>query len=135
MLLIIISLIALGIGSAILIGNVFWNRSTSKLGDQLTSMSEIFTGAVYSPKMLDGLPLPVQRYFRLVLKEGQPLIRSARIIQAGEFRARKADNGWSRFEAKQYFSAQPPGFVWDAGIRMAPLMEVRVRDMYVAGQG
>jgi hypothetical protein len=29
----------------------------------------------------------------------------------------------------------PPGFVWDACIGMAPLITVRVRDAYVAGQG
>jgi hypothetical protein len=39
------------------------------------------------------------------------------------------------FEASQYVSVQPTGFVWDASIRMAPLMKVRVRDVYVAGQG
>jgi hypothetical protein len=30
---------------------------------------------------------------------------------------------------------QPPGFVWDATIHMAPLVPVRVRDEYVAGEG
>ena len=74
-------------------------------------------------------------YFRCALEEGQPLIHSARITQVGEFRARQADHGWNRFEARQFFSAQPPGFVWDASIRMAPLIKVRVRDTYVAGQG
>jgi hypothetical protein len=70
-----------------------------------------------------------------VLKEGQPLIRSARIIQRGEFRVRKADGRWSPFEAKQYFSVQPPGFVWDADIHLASLMKVRVRDAYIGGRG
>jgi hypothetical protein len=28
------------------------------------------------------------------------------LIQAGEFRARKADDGWSLFEAKQYFTGK-----------------------------
>ncbi|MEK9138381.1 MAG: DUF6544 family protein, partial [Bacteroidota bacterium] len=81
------------------------------------------------------LPTPVAKYFRWALKEGQPMIRSARIIWAGEFRTRTADDGWSHFDAKQYFWAEPRGFVWDASIGMAPLMKVRVRDAYVAGQG
>lgn len=29
----------------------------------------------------------------------------------------------------------PPGFVWDAGIRMAPIVSVRVRDSYIGREG
>ena len=42
---------------------------------------------------------------------------------------------WSPFTATQHFSAQVPGFVWDASIRMAPLLSVRVRDSYLEGEG
>ena len=42
---------------------------------------------------------------------------------------------WSPFTAEQYFTANPPGFVWDARIRMARLFPVRVRDSYLAEEG
>jgi hypothetical protein len=35
----------------------------------------------------------------------------------------------------QHFSVDPPGFVWDAAIRMSPLVPVRVRDSYLEGTG
>ena len=85
---------------------------------------------------LATLPLPVQRYFRLVLRDGQPRIRAARVRQTGTFRSREGPDpeaGWSPFVATQRFSAEPPGFVWDARIRMAPLVSVRVHDAYVGG--
>jgi hypothetical protein len=35
----------------------------------------------------------------------------------------------------EHFSARPPGFVWDAHIRMAPGVTVHVRDALVHGRG
>jgi hypothetical protein len=37
--------------------------------------------------------------------------------------------------ATEYFTGQPPGFVWDAHIAMAPLVSVRVVDTYMKGTG
>ncbi|MEA3463344.1 MAG: DUF6544 family protein [Bacteroidota bacterium] len=134
-LLIIICLIVVGIGLALLIGNILWKRSTSKLVDQLIASCEPFNGAVYNPEILKGLPPPVQRYFRLVLKDGQPLIRSASLYQTGEFNMGESKGGWLPFQAAQHFTASGPGFVWDARISMMPLVSVGVRDGYVNGQG
>ena len=127
--------VGVGLGLAIWFGSVRWNGKTSRFVETLIQAIPQREVKTVHFRDFDQLPNPVARYFRWALKEGQPPIKSARLIQAGEFRARKTDDGWSRFEAKQYFSAQPPGFVWDAGIRMAPLIKVRVRDAYVAGQG
>src|SRR5919205_1010103 len=51
---------------------------------------------------------------------------------AGEFQ-RSPGGGWSPFTAEQHFTIDPPGFVWDAEIRMLPLVPMRVRDGYVGG--
>ncbi|MFL5576704.1 MAG: DUF6544 family protein, partial [Gemmatimonadaceae bacterium] len=75
-----------------------------------------------------------RRYFELALTPGQPLVRRARIEWAGEFHARP-DGPWSPFTAVQHFSVRPPGFVWDADIRMARLLPTRVRDGYLRGEG
>lgn len=86
---------------------------------------------------LGDIPPPVRRYFRAVLRDGQPLIRSVRVTQAGQFRSRETSDveaGWRPFRATQVFSTDPPEFVWDARIRMAPLLTVRVRDGYVGGK-
>ena len=134
-LLIIICLFVVGIGLALLIGNILWKRSTSKLVEQLISSCEPFNGAVYNLKMLNGLPSPVQCYFRLVLKDEQAIIRSASLSQTGEFNMGESKGGWLSFQASQHFNACSPGFVWDARISMMPLVSVGVRDGYVNGQG
>jgi hypothetical protein len=130
-----LGLVGVGLGLAIRLASARWNGQTSRLVDKLFQVLPGESQKTVTFKEFDLLPAPVARYFRWALKEGQPMIRSARIAQVGQFRARNADDGWSPFEAKQYFSARPPGFVWDAGIRMAPWLKVRVRDAYVTGHG
>lgn len=73
------------------------------------------------------------RYLRAVLKEGQPYVRTAHLEQRGSFLTRPPD-GWGPFTATQVFTVQPPGFVWDARIRMG-LVEALVRDAFQGGQG
>lgn len=82
---------------------------------------------------LTGLPAPVRRYFEFALTPGQPLVEAARLEHAGEFAA--SPGRWSPFNSTEQFTTQPPGFVWDARIRMWPLVTVRVRDSYSRGEG
>ena len=89
--------------------------------------------STFSRDDLAGLPAPVARYFEFALAPGQPVVRSARFRQAGAM-ALRADV-WSPFTAVEYFSVGPPGFLWDARIRMAPLVWCYIHDGYVAGEG
>lgn len=90
----------------------------------------------YAGAELDGLPAPVARYFRSALRDGQPLVRHARIRWRGEFNMGTAARAaWKEFSAVQDFVPGAPGFVWEARIRMAPGVPVLVRDGFVAGQG
>lgn len=113
-----------------------WRSAGETLEKELLAQSRRPEGAVWFAA-LSALPAPVQRYFRAVLREGQPLIGSARVRQRGEFRTRESDDmeaGWRPFRARQLFTTDPPGFLWDAAVRMAPLLTVRVRDGYVGGK-
>ncbi len=91
---------------------------------------------VYCEQELDGLPAPVARYLRLVLRDGQPTIRRVLIDWRGEFNmGQPGADHWKPFRAKQEYVVDPPGFVWDARIAMAPAIPVLVRDMFLAGRG
>jgi len=89
----------------------------------------------FGPEDVEGLPAPVRRYFETVLDEGQPLARTARLEQRGEIRLGGADAEWKPFEATQHYAVDPPGFVWDATIDVAPLLPARVVDAYAHGEG
>lgn len=84
---------------------------------------------------LAGLPAPVRRYFETVLRDGQPRISTARIEQHGEIRLGDDAASWHPFDATEWFTVDPPGFVWDATVRVAPLLSVRVLDRYREGRG
>jgi hypothetical protein len=84
------------------------------------------------PSELEALPDPVQRYLRMALPESAVRPAIVRVVWSGEFQSRPA-GGWAPFTAVQTFTTVPPGFVWDASIRMLPLLPVQVRDSYIAG--
>jgi len=119
------------------IGAYVWRRTTARryaaLSDQLRLRRDA-PGHPFSRAETDRLPDPVARYFAFALPEGQRRVRVARVRWVGEMRL-KPDGAWSPFTAQQQFTGAPPGFVWDAEVRMMPLVPVRVRDSYVAGQG
>jgi hypothetical protein len=117
--------------AAIGAGTFLWNRSTARAVGRLAPSG---TAGTFTRDQFAGMPAPVVRYFEFALTPGQPLIRTARIEHEGEFRG-SLDAPWSPFKSVQHFSVDPPGFVWDAAIRMGPLMTVRVRDSYLEGNG
>jgi hypothetical protein len=84
---------------------------------------------------LEGLPEPVQAYFRIALKEGQPMVASAHIRHHGTFDMGEQSERWKAFSSNQIAVIRRPGFVWNARIAMIPGLTVRVHDAYVAGEG
>ena len=112
-----------------------WQRRTSDLLVKLYERGLAEPSSHYSEEDLEDLPPPVRRYFQAVLRAGQPIIRGTRIEQVGNFLLNPEKDTWGPFEAVQYLSGSPPGFIWDARIRMAPGLSVRVRDGFVGGSG
>jgi hypothetical protein len=118
-------------------GAVAWRRATERRVSVLLDVAERRArapGARPADASPPDLPAPVARYLALALAGSASAIRGAHVRWTGEFQMRPG-SGWRPFEAEQHFTTRPPGFVWDARIRMMPLVSVRVRDGYVAGEG
>jgi hypothetical protein len=77
----------------------------------------------------------VRRYLQIALRPGQPVIESARVATSGEFLLDEEKKRWAPFTADQLVTVTPPGFDWDARIRMLPGLNVFVRDAYREGVG
>jgi hypothetical protein len=101
--------------------------------DALLADSRPSTVAAVTPEKLDTLPQPVQRWLRHSNVVGTTVPRTVRLRQDGQFRME--GRGWMPFDAEQYFTIDPPGFLWKAAFRMAPMMVVKGRDRYRAGEG
>jgi hypothetical protein len=129
----ILVLLVVGVIVFVSIGVVRQRRETSELVDKLVLNAGQHTSTSVNYESFGGLPEPVARYFRNVLRDGQRHIQVARFRQAGELKIDKDAEKWSDFEAFQVVSPLVPGFVWNARIAIAPLMHIRVRDAYVAG--
>jgi hypothetical protein len=84
---------------------------------------------------LEGLPAPVQRYFRAVLEEGQPMVAGVDVRHTGTFNTGETTDQWKPFTSDQKVVTQRPGFDWNGRVAMMPGLPVRVHDAYVAGEG
>jgi len=101
------------------------NNDVEKLFEQSGSLTE----KTFRYDQLEGLPKPVQRYFRHVLPEGQPYISYVRLKHNGWFKTGK-DKKAMDIKGKQYFTAEQPGFIWEGKTSM-----FTARDMYLDGKG
>ncbi len=90
---------------------------------------------VYDAREIAGLPAPVQRYFRAVLTDGQPLIAAATFELAGTINMSETAENWKPFTSWQRAVIHRPGFLWNGRVVMFPGVAANVHDSYIAGVG
>nr|WP_294941784.1 DUF6544 family protein [uncultured Mucilaginibacter sp.] len=83
----------------------------TKQVNKLFALSPALPKKVFRYEQLNGLPAPVQRYFKHVLKEGQPYINYVRLKHSGKFKP-GADKKWVNIVGEEYFTTAKPGFLW-----------------------
>jgi hypothetical protein len=83
---------------------------------------------------LQRLPAPVARWLEASGIVGRPRVGTVWLRQRGSFRA-AADGAWMPIQAEQWFSTDPPGFVWRVDATMVHLIPIAGRDKYAAGRG
>ncbi len=127
----IASLVA-GAGLLLVIAEHRWRVATRRAVAALLSAPSSSPSPGAGGEASAALPAPVGRYLARAVPAGTPPIATVRVEQEGEFRLGDA---WRPFRASQWFTIDPPGFVWDARVRLAPGLYVRVRDGYVGGRG
>jgi hypothetical protein len=112
-----------------------WRTATGRLHARLNDARTRIVPPTYHSSELSAVPAPVQRYFRAVLTEGQPMVAAARFSHSGTFNLSEAGADWRRFSSSQVATTRRQGFVWDARIAMAPAVRVFVHDAYIKGAG
>lgn len=123
------------VGAALVAGHFRWRAETRALRERLAEARRPVVPDRVDFGELDGLPAPVQRYFRTVLADGQPMIAAVDLRHSGTFNMGETDDQWRTFSSDQRVTTEPPGFDWHARIAMAPVLDVRVHDAYIAGEG
>jgi hypothetical protein len=89
---------------------------------------------VVEARDLERLPPPVRRWLEVSGTVGRPRATTVRLEQRGEMRTGR-DKPWMPVTAQQYFSVDPPGFVWNVKARMMGVLPIAGRDRYADGRG
>lgn len=116
-------------------GAARWRAVTRQLRARLDSARSPLRRRTVDFRDLEGLPVPVQRYFRAALEDGQPVVRGVRVRHEGTFNTSETAEQWKPFTSEQWVVPRRPGFLWNARIAMMPGIPARVHDAYIAGEG
>lgn len=121
--------------AARIVGASRWSAGTLALRSSLDAARRCVAPSRVDFTELEGLPAPVQRFFRSVVKDGHPMIAAVHLRHTGTFNMSETGEQWKAFTSDQQVVTQRPGFDWDGRIAMLPGVPVRVHDAYVAGEG
>lgn len=109
-------------------------RSIRRAASELFQQSRDTPPVIVTEAHLIGLPEPVQRYLRGAHVVGKQAVRAVRLKQKGFFR-RGLDQKWLPLVAEQYYTTQPPAFLWYGTIRPFPLVSISAKDVFSEGHG
>jgi hypothetical protein len=83
---------------------------------------------------LEGLPVPVRRWLEASRVVGRERTRTVRLKQRGDLRT-SPDAAWMPARAEQYFTVDPPAFIWRVDATMMGVLPIAGRDRYAGGHG
>lgn len=129
----VVSLLSLGV-AAVSAGYVGFNRLVKRDVETLLAQSRPERDTVVTEAMLAGLPAPVRRYLTYTGIVGKPSVQTVHLRQKGAMHL-GADQPRIPLDAEQWYTVQPPGFVWEGTMHAGPLPLARARDMYRGGKG
>ena len=113
----VLGLVSLG-AVAIVVGRIVLERRIAGEIDALLADGQPAPSATVSEADLQRLPEPVRRWLRYAQIVGTARPTTVRLRQEGDFQLE--GRGWLPYQAEQYFTTNPPGFLWKASFRMGP---------------
>lgn len=115
--------------TALIIGRVNLSVRFGKTVKRLFTSAKPISDKTFNYDQITGLPKPVQRYFKHVLRNGQPYISYVSLLHDGQFKT-GLDKDWTAIKGEQYFTVEKPGFIWKG-----TTSHFTARDMYIADKG
>jgi len=133
---IVLGAVAVAVAAAVVVGTgraIFERRVDKEIASLLTA-STMVEAATVNERDLALLPEPVQRWLRWAQVAGKEFPVTVRLEQEGRFRQAEGGN-WMTFTAEEYFTVDPPGFVWRTRMQLFPFVSIVGRDRYAGGKG
>lgn len=110
------------------------NRTAQRDAREMLVRSEQLAQGVITQDQVQGVPEAAERYLRYAGVVGKQPIRTVRLMQRGSLRL-QPDQKWLPMVAEQYFTTNPPAFLWHATIRPLPLVSISATDRFSEGHG
>jgi hypothetical protein len=111
-----------------------YRRCTESVKDRTRRLMDVATAATRT-NPLDTVPAPVARYLRFALGKHSEPARLLRLVQHGSLRTGPSSKRWLDFSADHIVAPLACAFLWDAKVRVAPLVHLRVVDSLLDGIG
>ncbi len=129
-------ILALLFGLVLIFGAAYlsFNGRINREIKSLLSQAKADPGGVITEEMLQNLPPPVQKYMTYSGVVGKAIPRTIRLKQTGRIR-QDAKSAWMKLEAQEYYSTNPPGFVWKVFVPTRRFPMTLGWDAYLDGRG
>lgn len=114
-------------------GNFQFKQKVKSETDALFKQGKKSGSKIITEEDIKHLPEPVKKYLNYTGFIGKERVNTVRLKQKGFFR--QGDRPWMPFKAEQYYTTEPPGFIWTVRMKAFPLLSVKGRDMYSQGRG
>lgn len=98
------------IAAALVYGSNHWRSAAKRMYAMLEAARLPIETKTYDSRELEGLPAPVQRYFRAVLKDGQAVVAAVSVEHTGTFNMSETGQRWRPFTSTQRIVTRRPGF-------------------------
>jgi hypothetical protein len=112
----------------------FQRRVAAEAAELLAATSNGVPCRTIDRGALRCLPTPVRAYLELALGQRGTAPRNLRLRHAGRFKP-ALEGPWRDIVGAQYYSADPPGFVWWGRVKIAPGVWLDARDRSLHGAG
>lgn len=119
------------VGGALLVGRIATVRFARGVERDVRDLLSTRPSAL--PRRADALPPPVERYRARAVVNHAPIVQ-ARMEHGGSFRPSVGERAYP-IAGSQVFTADPPGFVWEATVKMGPATWFSARDLSIGGRG
>ncbi len=115
--------------------NFSFNKSVGREITAMLSDMKKETPGLVTEENITHLPAPVQRWMLNNGIIGNQYISSVRVKQQGLMKTSPEDEEWSKAEAIQFVTINPPAFIWKVDMQMMSFIDVAGRDKYIDGRG
>ncbi len=132
--LVVLGVIIVFAASSVIIGNTTFKRKVNSEVEGLFKERRDVKPEVVTEDDIKDLPEPARRYLRTSQIIGKDKIQTVILKQKGFMRMSEGQK-WMPLEAEEYYTTDPPGFIWHGSIEFVPFLSIKARDMLSEGKG